>query len=71
MKYVIARNCSEENCEHLAIVSDEEGEDMIFKSKKDAKEFKDMLVKDELLAICEKETARLQEEIMIMPKEEN
>jgi len=30
-----------------------------------------MLIQHELLAICEKATARLNEEIMIMPKEEN
>ena len=30
-----------------------------------------MLIQHELLSIVEKETARLNEEIMIMPKEEN
>lgn len=71
MKYVLARNCKEEDCEHLSFISDEEGEPKTFTTKKDAKEFKEMLIQHELLSIVEKETARLNEEIMIMPKEEN
>ena len=59
MKYVLARNCKEEDCEHLSFISDEEGEPKTFTAKKDAKEFKEMLVQHELIAICEKATGRL------------
>jgi len=34
MKYVLARNCKEEDCEHLSFISDEEGEPKTFKAKR-------------------------------------
>ena len=71
-KYVLARNCANNECEHLAYVTDEEGNPPLeFKTKREAKEAKDMLIQKELLSIVENATMELNDEIMIMPKEEN
>ena len=71
-RYVLARNCANNECEHLTYVTDEEGNPpQEFKTKKAAKEAKDMLIQKELLSIVENATMELNDEIMIMPKEEN
>tara|TARA_R110002020_G_scaffold1169_6_gene5725 strand:+ start:2420 stop:2635 length:216 start_codon:yes stop_codon:yes gene_type:complete len=70
MKYVIARNCENEDCEHLSFVHDEEGKTLEFDTKKEAKDFKTIVILQELEEIHRVAAQELEEDIMIMPKEE-
>ena len=70
MKYVIARNCENEDCKHLSFVHDQEGETLEFETKKEAKDFKEIIIASELEELNRVATQELEEDIMIMPKEE-